>query len=738
MGNKVITTDDLGNQFLETPEDAALAGRVPVDQEAVNAQVTAEARRQSASGRGLESFLSGAAEAVSLGLISPEGEMKDVVSENVGANIAGKVLGVAATLPVGGGAGAAAGGGKLARAAGAVGNITKYTPLGATALIAGHATRGLQGGKALVAAGAIEGALSSGISGLTGRIANDEEFTAETFLADVGMGALIGGGAGLAAAGVGKAADKLSSYRAAKAAGAAGDAAKPATQKQAFKALDDTVKRVTSPKYVAKNIEAKRAAGINVIAAKSKAWETKTRDLLAAKGVFSASDDISKKIAADFAAATDESLSETVKTMLASGDKAGARKALDNWKRTVDSFSDEWAEMGIRRFDPGNDVLKWGALDEVETAAGMVRERPILSARTEDEADEAIEALVLYRQKLNKVGDTDLLDAFDKPLAKANPAEGSAWVSDPDKMREVLKRTWAIERSADVVEEATKKGWVQGIKDMAKSDAGMAAAAILSGNAGVFAGMLGLKAVSNSKAVQGAIDIAKKAAVSGFVKSSKLAPAAAKGVARWGWEGSSYDDQIKSLRAIASESFSTHKRITQMMPEVVTAPGIQVQMQAKTKAAANYLLSKAPTPPQSSPFRSNRAWKPGPAEQSRWERVLDTANSPMSAIRSFSMGRIHPDEAEAFRELWPATYNRLVDAVLEEADTLADNMSTEQRVNLTILLGKPVHALLEGGTLSMIQGSYAPPEQQQPPPQQPHKTSERAENEATKTQKLSR
>lgn len=137
------------------------------------------------------------------------------------------------------------------------------------------------------------------------------------------------------------------------------------------------------------------------------------------------------------------------------------------------------------------------------------------------------------------------------------------------------------------------------------------------------------------------------------------------------------------------------------------APALADEIASQLGNAASYLAAHAPRryqPPMGPPSKIGN-----PVEEARWQRRVETVLDPAGVVEKLADGSITREHVEALRACFPAIYEQIRDAALEELAAAAD----EQRAapfDLRIRVGQlfevvtdPSH---EPGVMLALQASY--------------------------------
>lgn len=136
-------------------------------------------------------------------------------------------------------------------------------------------------------------------------------------------------------------------------------------------------------------------------------------------------------------------------------------------------------------------------------------------------------------------------------------------------------------------------------------------------------------------------------------------------------------------------------------------PLLADQMETHVAKRIAYVAEKLPKEPdlggmQIGPSR----WKPSDRDMRRWARIAAAVEDPGSVEERLAAGILMPDEAEAYREVYPERWGELRRQVIERLPALRRSPPRDRRLALSIFLGVPVDPSLSPPILRVMQGMY--------------------------------
>lgn len=142
------------------------------------------------------------------------------------------------------------------------------------------------------------------------------------------------------------------------------------------------------------------------------------------------------------------------------------------------------------------------------------------------------------------------------------------------------------------------------------------------------------------------------------------------------------------------------------------APRTAMALSMTQARAITFLASKAPPRPPS----TNRilalqgvSLAPSHADLAKFGRYLDTINDPVMVLSLARQGRLTAEHMDALRSVYPQLHAEIVNKVAAEASTRAHDLTYNQRVHLSVLLGQPVDATMDPKFIASVQATKAPP-----------------------------
>lgn len=715
----------------------------------------------------------GAARSLSFGL-------SDVAAKNLGkaqdvkllgeanpkATIAGEVGGTIASLalPVPKGGGVLSTGARAVTApTRAVANLGLKTTQGVSKLLpAGKGLAGklISGAGAAAVGGALEGAIYGAAKSVSEDALGNTDLTAESFLSEVGAGALLGGASAGAASvafdainiGVAKGAQKISDKMERAGVSNVSEAIEQFSddqalytafgrQKRAFDVVENKGWTKKAANYIKDDIGLK--AGDSTASVSRRLAEK--RDLIGRK----LGDTVEQADA--FAAAT-------------GAKRVNATKTAERLRKLADDYKGTESPFGKALNDLADDVGSLG--DDISFAAAR-RQRAAIQKRINynveakgkaevmrkaasvynDVIDEAIEPVI---KKLDDAGRSPL--AGTKAKSYKNLREEFALVSDLDDFAQKRVSGNRALRSISMsdMQMAQVGGIVQGLKGGVTDGTigGLALAgvnkayrtfgsAIAATEGDRLAQYVARLEKSNRRTKKG-VSEAVAAALSGTARNARrttsasissavgiedakgrlLRPVAPSAVILSTSFGDK-KDKPKNVRQAAKKRASELSALTadpvELSKRISAATGPLSDAAPKTAAKATeslvktvqFLHDKAPKRPTGSDIQLGLDdWEPSDQESYKFARYVQAAVDPLSVVRGAATGDLSAEGVETLKELFPEIHKMTKEQVFAQAAELQERIGFDRLAGLSLLLDIPLHPLLEGEAIARSQEGW--------------------------------
>lgn len=716
-------------------------------------------------------------------------EVQDSIrSQNSTASLAGTITGAVGSALMTGGSGLLAKGAALTPA-----GRTAVAGEKVAAALGG-------GVKGMAAQGAVEGGAMAALQTISDMSVGRKDFSAEALLSEIGHGAIlggaVGGGLGVVAKGATKALGRMerNAEEAAAKAATKGDIAPAYATKGddgIYRIPGDEVKAPKdAPRVTAANMKTARdqsvrtmrefdnlvnsaeikavahADAVDEVLAMEQRWARWERD---AQTAFDSAGLHTSEKWAKLGKSPEEALKlgqarsawreayhksnrlNKIKDAAKAGDTEALAAHLSSQRAAAEELAQKYPELQKvldslpERLDVPYHIVENANAARLDLLAKTVKENPLFLARTEDELNTAINAAAEFRVEANKfLGKSDKFDKqirkLDEAIAKFDPENGFQGFDDIALTKDRFAALWAKERMLQHADQApgfVKKTWD---KMKGEGSGGMMVGAMLGAGMDSMMGALGLGVLMKSDMVKSVLGYGMKKGLGlaakadspvvwrSIVSGTNLSPAQRK---------TYFQDEERKLASVINSQESVAQSIRDNLPEMFVSPHMMSTAITRSMTAAAYLLGKLPAVlGDKSPFGLGSKFVPSASDVEKYARIKAVANNPMYAVGRFADGKISPEEAETFRELWPELHREAVMNIMNNLDTVRDTLSYQRQMSLSILLGVPVASALKPETLMAIQSTYAMQPEQGGQPNAG--TSKQGENEATKAQTLAR
>jgi hypothetical protein len=180
------------------------------------------------------------------------------------------------------------------------------------------------------------------------------------------------------------------------------------------------------------------------------------------------------------------------------------------------------------------------------------------------------------------------------------------------------------------------------------------------------------------------------------------------------YELGSYEERVKQVRGAQADAAGLVDRVSAAsQPIAHAAPQTTAMMAIGARRAVDFLASRIPQgrlDPIQPLVRQGRVPEQARA---RWLRYARAVDDPISVVDDIGDGMINREGVEVLRELYPAIYQRVQQAVTEQLAAMDEPVPYAQRLQLGILLGIPADRSLEPGMVQTLQLTWSTPAAQQ-------------------------
>ncbi len=146
----------------------------------------------------------------------------------------------------------------------------------------------------------------------------------------------------------------------------------------------------------------------------------------------------------------------------------------------------------------------------------------------------------------------------------------------------------------------------------------------------------------------------------------------------------------------------------QLAPVRALSPIAADRMETIQARKFEYLSNKIPRKPDPAAYQVGPDhWHPSEMQMREFARIVAAVEDPMSVVERLTDGTVTPEEAEAFREVYPEMYRDIQQQIMGELPKLQKTLPYKRRLALSIFSGVPVDPAMDPSILSVLQGQYA-------------------------------
>jgi hypothetical protein len=205
-------------------------------------------------------------------------------------------------------------------------------------------------------------------------------------------------------------------------------------------------------------------------------------------------------------------------------------------------------------------------------------------------------------------------------------------------------------------------------------------------------------------------------------------------------EEQGYKARAKELRdALANESEMRDRITLSTAPVTALNPSTGAQLQDAIWARMMFLASKMPSVQRNEILMNLGQGKevPSPTEVSRWARYIRAAEDPMSLLDDLGEGVVAVEAVETVKTLYPALFEEMQMAIVENMTELRQNLSYSGRLQLSVMFDVPVEASMAPDVMQMLQSIFQQQaEQAQANAPRPSQGTPKTDEHMTKAQRM--
>lgn len=100
-------------------------------------------------------------------------------------------------------------------------------------------------------------------------------------------------------------------------------------------------------------------------------------------------------------------------------------------------------------------------------------------------------------------------------------------------------------------------------------------------------------------------------------------------------------------------------------------------------------------------------WRPSDLQMRSWARTVRACEDPDGVEQRLIHGNMTPEDAEAYRSVYPERFAAMKQSITETAPTLSRTLPMKRKIALSIFFGVPVTPALHPNVLAVLQGNFA-------------------------------
>jgi hypothetical protein len=132
----------------------------------------------------------------------------------------------------------------------------------------------------------------------------------------------------------------------------------------------------------------------------------------------------------------------------------------------------------------------------------------------------------------------------------------------------------------------------------------------------------------------------------------------------------------------------------------------QIETTAARKVA--FVSSKLPRKPEIGGLQIGPDnWRPSDLQMRSWARTVRAVEDPSGVEERLLHGNMTPEDAEAYRTVYPERFAAMQQAIFEAAPTLAKTLPMKRKIALSVFTGVPLIPALQPNVLAVLQGNFA-------------------------------
>jgi hypothetical protein len=143
-----------------------------------------------------------------------------------------------------------------------------------------------------------------------------------------------------------------------------------------------------------------------------------------------------------------------------------------------------------------------------------------------------------------------------------------------------------------------------------------------------------------------------------------------------------------------------------LAPIRMAAPVLADRIETVAARKIEFLSSKIPRLPDL-PGLAPGAWRPSDIDMRTFARYVDAVEHPQNVEQRLLAGTLSPEDAEAYRAVYPERHAQLTQLLVQEMTTAKGAIPYARRMSMSIFTGTPCDPSLDPQTIATFQGHFA-------------------------------
>lgn len=149
---------------------------------------------------------------------------------------------------------------------------------------------------------------------------------------------------------------------------------------------------------------------------------------------------------------------------------------------------------------------------------------------------------------------------------------------------------------------------------------------------------------------------------------------------------------------------AVHDRLA---PVFAVNPLLGDHLESLTVRKATYIAQMMPKRPDVGGLQIGPDnWKPSELEMRSWARTIRAVEDPGGVEERLAHGTITPEDAAAYRTVYPERFAQMQQAITMAAPQLSKTLPMQKKIALSIFTGVPVTPVLQPNVLAVLQATY--------------------------------